>query len=533
MSSTPHCDALLVDDLDQQRLPTRTALAVLERGGFCGVLVHFGAGSDPLSLAQAALARQPRLVVLFVHFDHLLAENLALARTLRRFGVSAHVTITGPLPAMAADDLLEACPALDSVLAAEAGAGVADLLGGLTEGRVAPAVPGLICRSASGLIARAPAPGPLALDVLPSPVRGALPVVPGTGWGYAVLEASRGCYHACAFCLPCAFYRATYPSAPYRLRSIPSVLDEIAHLYARGARLFMFDDEQFLPPGPARGARVAELARGFAQRGMRVAFTIKCRPDDIEEGLLESLQQAGLVRVFVGVESGHDPTLALFQKGNRAAQSRRTLAALSARGIPADFRILAFHPWATRQTFARELEFLERVCGDLMTPISFHDVVCYPGTRLGERLRRERPPRPGCASRAAPMGGALRDYTIADPPVEVLRRLNRLVFGQREEVNGIHERITIAWYRVLLHERLESPPQAAHQRTVLRSLVLRLNHETLALWREMLEFVSTGTLRSDDVNRKAALWSMHARQSEHAALEALEDAGLTACSPGS
>ena len=85
------------------------------------------------------------------------------------------------------------------------------------------------------------------LDDFPWPQRDAAETA-FQGYGFATVQSSRGCYHACAMCLPCAYYRAA-PGGNYRLRGIPYLVDEIEALYRRGTRLFLFDDEQFLPPG--------------------------------------------------------------------------------------------------------------------------------------------------------------------------------------------------------------------------------------------------------------------------------------------
>ena len=64
--------------------------------------------------------------------------------------------------------------------------------------------------------------------------------------------------------------------------------------YRRGTRLFLFDDEQFLPPGDARRGRGEAFAQELARHELKIAFTIRCRPDEVEEGTLRRLQQIGL-----------------------------------------------------------------------------------------------------------------------------------------------------------------------------------------------------------------------------------------------
>ena len=45
-----------------------------------------------------------------------------------------------------------------------------------------------------------------------------------------------------------------------RFRSVPNLVDEMERLYhGYGVRFFVFNDDEWFPPGQARWARVAEL----------------------------------------------------------------------------------------------------------------------------------------------------------------------------------------------------------------------------------------------------------------------------------
>lgn len=515
MQHTPSTDVLLVEDLSQQRLPARSLVAVLRRAGLSAQLAHFGAGDDPGSIAALARREQPRLIVLSILFAHRVAENLSLATYLRAAGVTAYVTMVGPLPTFACSELLDACPALDSVLCGEAEASLAQLaasLQGLGDWR---SVPGLAYRTPA--LRANPLPRLISgLDDLPFPARdGGIPT--RLGFGFATLEASRGCYHACAFCLPCAFYRVN-TAPPYRLRSIPHLVSEIDALYRRGTRLFLFDDEQFLPPGRWRTQRIHALADQLERRGLDIAFSIKCRADDVDEVLFRQLKAIGLVRVYLGVESGCQASLHLLGKGVTADCNARALALLDDLGIVADFRCLLFHPWSTLEMIQADIEFLEQVLPYISTPFTFREVECYPGTPLARRLRAETPvlekQRKGDVRSSA--GGDLgrfdQDfrlaYAIADRRAELLRRLGRVLFGARNVDRGIHSQISQAWYDILLQRRFRPEQFATHKALTLKDIAARLNYESLAIWREMLSFVGEGDLHNAGrVNEHASAWA--------------------------
>ena len=398
-----------------------------------------GGGNAGAIIALAAKLR-PRLIIFSVLFADRLPEQLALIAALRQAGVRAHVTLTGPLPSFAPTELLAACPALDSVLCGEAEASIAALAAGLDTPAYWHDVPGLAFRETATFGLRTDRwPAAVAeLDDLPWPQRDST----GTsylGYGFATVLGSRGCYHACAMCLPCAFYRTT-PGGGYRLRSIPNLVDEIEALYRRGTRLFLFDDEQFLPPGDARQARVEAFAQELARRKLEIAFTIKCRPDDVETGILRRLQEIGLLRVYVGIESGCQATLDLLGKGMTVQRNTETLATLDRLGLVADFFCLIFHPWSTLETIEADLTFLEQAIPQHATVFNFSEVAAYPGTPLARRLQGE--------GRGGGDPWPLA-YAIADPRAELLRRLNSLIFGGLTAHDRIRDRITQAWFALL------------------------------------------------------------------------------------
>jgi hypothetical protein len=502
---TPTIDVLLVEDLGQQRLSARGLVAALRAAGLSAQLAHFGLGDDPAHLVALARRVQPRLIVLSLLFAHLVAENLDLASHLRAAGLTAHLTMVGPLPAFAYAELLAGCPALDSVLRAPfTEAGLVSLAAGLRDGADWQGTCGLAYRSPA--LRANPLPHPTySLDELPFPARdGGIPA--RLGFGFATLEASRGCYHTCAFCLPCAFYRAVQAPS-YQLRSIPALVAEMETLYGQGTRLFLFDDEQFLPPPERRAGRIQALADELERRGLKIAFTIKCRADDVDPALFRQLKALGLVRVYVGIESGCQATLDLLGKGVSARRNAQSLAELDELGILADFRCLLFHPWSTLETVRADLAFLEQVLPHVATPFTFHEVECYPGTALAERLL-------GAArNKGGPSPPRDRDfrlaYTIADPGAELLRRLSRVVFGARDKQGGLHHQISQAWYDLVVQQRFRPQQLAADQGRALRESVARLNRESLAVWKEMLASVGGGE-NSDvaRVNACAATWAV-------------------------
>ena len=458
MDSSTSVDALVVEDLGQQKLSARHLVAAFRQAGWRAQMVDLNDGAD----AIIALARRtmPRFVVSSILFADRVNEHLALMMALRDVIPHAHLAMAGHLPALASADFLIACPVLDSVLCDDENSALSFLQ--------------LDSQS---------------LDDLPFPARDD-GIASYQGYGFATIEASRGCYHACSFCLPSAFYRAQ--GKAYRQRSVANLVDEIESLNQRGARLFLFDDEQFLPPLPQRAERIASLADELERRALRIAFTIKCRADDADKETFRLLQAMGLLRVYVGIESGSQATLDLYNKRVTVQQNIEALGTLSNLGLVADFRAVMFHPWSTFEAIETEIEFLDRVSPWMSTAFDFRELEIYPGTLLARRMPKQK-------------NAWTIEYTIADPRTELLRQCSRLVFDPAGTYGDAHRSLTTAWFAQLLAQRFQPSAADAERARELKSIAAKMNGESLAVWREMLEFVRDADIHdTNGVNEKAS-----------------------------
>jgi hypothetical protein len=286
---------------------------------------------------------------------------------------------------------------------------------------------------------------------------------------------------------------------PYRLRSIPDLVDEIETLYRQGTRLFLFDDKQFLPPARTREKRVAAFADELDRRNLQIAFTLKCRADDVEETLFRRLQAMGLLRVYVGVESGCPTTLDLLNKCVTPQQNADALAMLDALGIVADWGCLLLHPWSTLETIETEIVFLHSLLPHQSTLFDFREVEVYPGTPLAQRLLAE-----GINdARPWPI-----KYAIADPRAELLRRISRVVFSPTGMFARIRDRLTEAWYALLLARRFQPEVSSEAHARELKSIAARVNGAAVEVWREMLAFARTADVHdAAEVNARAGQWA--------------------------
>ncbi|MGQ9682025.1 MAG: B12-binding domain-containing radical SAM protein [Anaerolineae bacterium] len=503
-----------MEDLGQQKLPARRLVTALAQDGW-RVTLASADGEALAGLLAGVREHSPRLLVFSVLFAGLLREYLALAPALRDAGCGAHLSMAGALPTLMPAGLLAACPALDSVLCGEAEGAISALARWALEPERWAEVSGLAFRR-GGAVQRNPLPSTKGRWYLPAWPEG--PATAAEGYRFVTVEGSRGCYHGCSFCLRRAS-RADIGGPLYLLRPLNDLLDEMEAHYQLGVRLYLFDDEQFLPPANrrARARRVTALERGLDRRNLRVAFTIKCRPDDVEPALFARLRRLGLVRAYVGVEAGSAETLKRLGKGFRPADSLRALAALADLGIVADVRCLLFHPWTTWELLGEELAFWRGAAPYLPAGLRFHELEVYPGTPLAAQLA-------SCGRlQGEPWSPT---YTTAHPRVEGLRRLSRRFFGAGSAWHQVLDSLSRAWFDLCVQERL-SGGYLGGARERLHTIARALNAAALMVWDEAMLASGRGGGASTGLVENGGEWERRLRHAAAAAGAALAmSAGL-------
>jgi anaerobic magnesium-protoporphyrin IX monomethyl ester cyclase len=504
-------DALLIGAEELENLGTRYLAAVLRQHGYSVELAAFSSAEDQDAVLRRAQLVQPQLIGLSVIFQYRAPEFLTLAAKLRRMLPGAHITMGGHFPTFAARELLRDFPILDSVVRGEGELTLLELVEKLDTPAVWDDILGLSFRRAGQLAENPPRPLIAKLDDLPFPVRDT-PPQHHLGVGYSPILGSRGCYRDCAFCSIRSFYGASLKAVSrhrragsqgkiQRFRGVPDLVNEMEMLYHRfGVRFFVFSDDEWFPAGQARDARIANLEAELGRRRLDVIMSIKCRADDVETDLFRRLLDMGVVRAYVGVESGSDHSLQTMNKRTTAAQNRHALEVLHKVGMLADFGLIIFGPDSTVEDVRANLDFLHDMGGEGQAPLSFGRMEVYAGTPILNRLQGE--------GRLA--GNYLAwNYIIPDSRVEMLWRLMITTMRHRQYDNqGLGKQCSAAYYELMIYKYLHANRYDPALGEALRDIVARVNKHSLAIFEEMFDF----TLHEDIhdpalVNDQAAAWA--------------------------
>lgn len=169
----------------------------------------------------------------------------------------------------------------------------------------------------------------------------------------------------CSFCSIAAFYRLG-PGRPWRTRRPESVAEEVEAVLGGepmssvGADYIWFAVDEFVGPKQKGDSYAGRLAKELLRRQLKLRFEFDCRADQISAELFALLKQAGLRRVYVGIESFSQEDLDCYDKKTRAASNVRALLTLKRLGIDFTYGLIAFTPDMTFERFAFNHEMAKR-----------------------------------------------------------------------------------------------------------------------------------------------------------------------------
>lgn len=391
----PRQDFLLLT-LNSRRWGRREELGL---GYVCGALQAAGLHGDiaavelddPCNCAEftARIVREKPLL-LGIACSHARTELSALQTLLATVraafkGEHLHVTAGGYFASFNAEQLLQACPDLDSVVVGEGELTTVDLMSRLREGRK----PGLCAGLKQRGVPYSPRPAIDDLDRLAHPSR-SLPWLDDPG--LRAVATSRGCLAHCTFCNVPAWTRQH--GQGWRGRSAVSIVEELRMLAARhGARRIWFVDSSFEDPAPGEGvARMRELAEALIQADLRLCFYVFMRAESLcrqdVQAVLPLLIRSGLRRVFVGVETGSDERLRRYAKTARSHHNLQALQTLRAHGLAVRAGWIMFSPDVVLSDLRTQLADLASMGLLHSTTDLFTQLELYTGSAEVRRLQR-------------------------------------------------------------------------------------------------------------------------------------------------
>lgn len=173
---------------------------------------------------------------------------------------------------------------------------------------------------------------------------------PKKGSVLAVVNSSRGCNQFCSFCSQQLFW-----SRSWRAKSPEKFVSELEHIHTKhGVNAAMIADET--PTLDRR--RWEKVLDMLIDRSMDFELFMETRVKDIirDRDILHRYRKAGIVHIYVGVESTSPEILEKFAKNVSLEESREAISLINSEDIISETSFVLGMPDETKETIARTLE---------------------------------------------------------------------------------------------------------------------------------------------------------------------------------
>lgn len=398
--------------------------SVLREVGFTAEIREVEHGPEHWAEAVEQVAAFDPALVCFTLMSLNVASCVEFCKVLKDRLPGVMVACGGPAGTFAGLDVLRNVPQADLVAVGEGEPTILDLVQRLALGEGLADCPGICYRDAEGRLRQNPT-RPLVhnLDALPYPARDQLRMH-GDKLEYVRVSTSRGCVANCAFCSAPHLKNRVQAGKAWRGRSPEHIVDEVAQLVHRHRfRTFDFVDSTFEDPDGGRVGkkRVSAIANGILDRGLDIYYNVCMRAENWRDtpedhAVLDLMVKSGLEKVNVGIESGVEEELRLWDKRATVQDNVTVIRMLREHGIYLAMGFIPFHPFATVETLVENAAFLRDNAGHNLRRMT-ERLEIYPGTAIVRRLRDEGLLTPTYLDALDPYG-----YEYADERVGMLAK---------------------------------------------------------------------------------------------------------------
>ena len=280
----------------------------------------------------------------------------------------------GPHVSFAAEETLTEYPGIDLVVRGEGERTIAELMAARMDPDSWEEIKGVTFRRDGRIISNEPQPFVDDLDSLPLPARHLLPLSRYQALGYPIsIITSRGCPHACIFCLG-----RKMVGSRVRQRTASLVVDEIEQILAFGIDRINVAEDLFV----SHRGKVREVCQEILKRGLRFTWSAFARVNTVDRETLTLMRKAGCDSVSFGVETGNVEMLKRIKKGITREQVQEAVALCRETGILAHTSFIVGLPGETPDTLRETGQF----AASLGSLYGYHYLTPFPGTTVREEV---------------------------------------------------------------------------------------------------------------------------------------------------
>lgn len=319
---------------------------------------------------------QPEFLITLLGVESV-ASDLQCAMALRQSVPGMRVAVFGYYATQFPLDIMEDSE-VDALFRGDAEASCVPYLIAAVQGNALKTIPGLVGRDKTGRFLNEPA-YIRDYDTLPLPdytmvnLRRYKEML--LGGPFATVQTARGCPYACTYC--------TSPQdSRYVTRSPKRIVEEIEGLARLNVKVFRFLDDTFT----ASKERVITVCQEILRRKIVMKWSCLSRVDTLDAEMLSWMEEAGCVRVIVGVESYAPGILGVFGKRIAPETINSRLRLIREAGMESLGFIVVGGPFESEADF----ELTRR--GLLSSPLDLvivHTISIYGGSAMAQRFKSE------------------------------------------------------------------------------------------------------------------------------------------------
>lgn len=212
-------------------------------------------------------------------------------------------------------------------------------------------------------------------------------------YSHCIQSKINTCSGKCVFCINWCMER---DRLNFVFRSTDSIVNEIKRMYqAYGIRHFFFIDDDILDPDTREAKnRICELCRAIIDCNMSITITGYTKANALSDckedhELLKLMNRAGFVSIFVGIESGSDSDLKVFNKQANIRNNKEIITLLYNHNIKPEYEMITFHPYTTIDSLKENYLFLRDIHSCNLRQYALTGVSIYQNTQLYQMVKAD------------------------------------------------------------------------------------------------------------------------------------------------
>ncbi len=374
-------------EIAEEVIGTLQLATILKQAGItCDILQFFRIGSLSSftgfldSAMQMLEERAPKIVSFYTRCDsyHI---DIRLAQCIKERWPEVYVVFGGPQSDITSTETVEQLACVDFVCCGEGETTVYPFFSSLLQGSPDLTVPGLVYRK-NGAVEKNPRPVLIQeLDTLPLIDYSFFRFIKHdirSDRVYFPIDVGRGCPFACTYCSTKTFW-----GRKYRLKSPQRILKEVQAAYDKfGVTRFVFAHDMFT----LNRDKVIETCNLLRTLDFPVEWKCSARLDCIDRELVDIMVDAGMIRIFIGIETGSPRMQKLINKNLKLDNVVETLSYLKEKGVSTTASFIHGFPDETEEDLSQTLCLIRELLKLKTVDVQTHLCTFLSGTELSERF---------------------------------------------------------------------------------------------------------------------------------------------------